>query len=227
MRKQTDAQGCQNTSSRGYPSEKCATCCFDVASYKERTTVAAMFAKIIGALGLTVLLSSCATVVRGVHEDLRVLSEPVGANVYLSTGEKGVTPATFRKRRRSNSFLVTITKPGYYSQTVTVKSKASATGATAAAGNVATVGLGVAVDAGTGAWDSLYPNPISVRLVPQPGEHPARNKRLASGSYPVAVPAERAGMVRSPYTRRLYDVHAVPHGSLVHDVDVDKFFLNP
>ena len=34
-------------------------------------------------------------------------------------------------------------------------------------------------------------------------------------------------MVRSPYTKRLYDVHAVPHGSLVHDVDVDKFFLNP
>jgi hypothetical protein len=158
-----------------------------------------MFSKIIGALGLTILLSSCATVVRGVHENLKVVSEPAGADVFLSTGEKGVTPATFRKRRRGNSFLVTITKPGYYSQTV----------------------------AGTGAWDSLYPNPVSVRLVPQPGEHPARSRRLASGTYPIAIPAERAGMVRSPYTKRLYDVHAVPHGSLVHDVDVDKFFLNP
>lgn len=186
-----------------------------------------MFSKIIGALSLTILLSSCATLVRGVHEDLKILSEPVGAEVYLSTGEKGVTPATFRKRRRGNSFLVTITKPGYYSQTVTVKSRASAIGAAATAGNVADAGLGVAVDAGTGAWDSLYPNPISVRLVPQPGDHPARSRRLAAGNYPIAIPAERTGMVRSPYTRRLYDVHAVPHGSLVHDVDVNKFFLNP
>jgi hypothetical protein len=202
-------------------------CCFDVASDALLTTVGAMFSKIIGALGLTILLSSCATVVRGVHEDLKVVSEPAGAGVFLSTGEKGVTPATFRKRRRGNSFLVTITKPGYYSQTVAVKSKASATGAAATGGNVATAGIGVAVDAGTGAWDSLYPNPVSVRLVPQPGEHPARSQRLASGNYPIAIPAERAGMVRSPYTKRLYDVHAVPHGSLVHDVDVDKFFLNP
>jgi hypothetical protein len=186
-----------------------------------------MFWKVIGPLGLAIVLSSCATVVRGVHEELKVVSDPPGADVYLSTGEKGVTPATFRKRRRGNSFLVTITKPGYASQTVTVKSKASATGAAAAVGNVAAAGIGVAVDAGTGAWDSLYPNPVSVRLVSQPGEHPARSRRLAAGNYPVAIPAERAGMVRSPYTKRLYDVHSVPHGSLVHDVDVDKFFLNP
>ena len=198
---------------------------FVVASHKYLNNVGAMFLKIIGALGLTILLNSCATVVRGVHEDLKVVSEPAGADVYLSTGEKGVTPATFRKRRRGNSFLVTVTKPGYYSQTVTIRSKGSPTGAAATAGNVAAGGvIGVAVDAGTGAWDSLYPNPVSVRLVPQPGEHPARNRRLATGNYPVAIPAERAGMVRSPYTRRVYDVHAVPHGSLVHDVDVDKYF---
>src|SRR5437667_9337724 len=185
-----------------------------------------MFTKIIGALGVAMALNSCATVIRGVHEHLKVVSNPSGADVTLSTGERGITPATFVKRRR-NSFQVTVSKPGYYSQTVTVRSKASTTGAAATAGNVAGAGIGVAVDAGTGAWDSLYPNPVSVRLVPQPGEHPARSRRLARGSYHVALPNARAGMVRSPYTRRLYDVHAVPHGSLVHDVDVDKFFLNP
>jgi PEGA domain len=172
-------------------------------------------------------LSSCATVMRGVKEDLQVVSTPAGADVYLSTGEKGVTPATFKKRRRGPSFQVTVSKPGYDSQTVTVRSKGSPTGAAAAAGNAATAGIGVAVDAGTGAWDSLYPNPVSVRLIANPGEHPARSKRLKSGDYPVGIPAERPGMVRSPYTQRLYDVQAVPHGSLVHDVDVDKFFLNP
>ena len=185
-----------------------------------------MFTKMIGALGIAMALSSCATVIRGVHEDLKVVSNPSGADVTLSTGERGVTPATFVKRRR-NSFQVTVSKPGYYSQTVTVRSKASTAGAAATAGNVATVGVGVAVDAGTGAWNSLYPNPVSVQLVPQPGEHPARQKRFARGGYPVATPTERVGIVRSPYTQRLYDVHAVPHGALVHDVDVDKLFLNP
>ena len=199
---------------------------FDVASHTRLTTVGPMFIKIVGALGLAAALSSCATVIRGVHEELKVVSTPSGANVRLSTGEGGVTPATFVKRRR-DSFQVMISKPGYYSQTVTVRSKASTTGAAATAGNVATVGIGVAVDAGTGAWNSLYPNPVSVQLVPQPGEHPARQRRLAGGGYPVATPTERGGIVRSPYTRRLYDVHAVPHGALVHDVDANKLFLNP
>jgi len=185
-----------------------------------------MFTKMIGVLAIAMALSSCATVIRGVHEHLKVVSNPSGADVTLSTGEKGVTPATFVKRRR-DSFQVMVNKPGYYSQTVTVRNKASTTGAAATAGNIATVGVGVAVDAGTGAWNSLYPNPVSVQLVPQPGEHPARQKRFARGGYPVATLTERAGMVRSPYTQRLYDVHAVPHGALVHDVDVDKLFLNP
>jgi hypothetical protein len=185
-----------------------------------------MFTKMIGAFGVAMALSSCATVIRGVHEDLKVVSNPTGADVTLSTGERGVTPATFVKRRRS-TFQVTVSKPGYYSQTVTVRSKGSTTGAAATAGNVATAGVGIAVDAGTGAWNALYPNPVSVQLVPQPGEHPARKRRLAQGGYAVAIPTERAGMVRSPYTQRLYDVHAVPHGALVHDVDVDKLFLNP
>jgi PEGA domain len=185
-----------------------------------------MFTKIIGALSVATALSSCATVIRGVHQDLKVVSNPPGAEVALSTGEKGITPATFRKRRRG-SFQVMVSKSGYYSQTVTVRSQASSTGAAATAGNVATLGAGVAVDAGTGAWNSLYPNPVSVQLVPQPGEHPARQKRLAHGGYPVATPTERAGIVRSPYTQRPYDVHAVPHGALVHDVDANKLFLNP
>src|SRR4030095_11488551 len=118
-----------------------------------------MFTKMFAALGIAMALNSCATVIRGVHEDLKVVSQPSGAEVILSSGERGITPATFVKRRR-DSFRVTVSKPGYYSQTITVKSKASTTGAAATAGNVATVGVGVAVDAGTGAWNSLYPNPV-------------------------------------------------------------------
>src|SRR2546423_11931469 len=104
-----------------------------------------MFTKIIGALGVAVALNSCATVIRGVHEDLKVISNPSGADVTLSTGEKGVTPATFVKRRR-DSFQVMVSKPGYYSQTVTVKNKASTTGAASTAGNNGTVRVCGVVD---------------------------------------------------------------------------------
>ncbi|PYJ32046.1 MAG: hypothetical protein DME88_12550, partial [Verrucomicrobia bacterium] len=114
-----------------------------------------------------VLITSCATITRGSHDKLTVLSEPSGAKVVLSSGEKGVTPTKFVKSRR-DSFTVTVSKAGYVPQTVNVESKVSATGGTAMAGNVIVGGpIGAGVDAVSGAYNSLYPNPVSVRLVPR------------------------------------------------------------
>jgi hypothetical protein len=114
-------------------------------------------------------LAACATVTRGVHEKLTVTSDPSGAEVRLSTGEHGTTPTTFVKTRRTENFFVTVSKPGYISQTVKVESRSGATGGTAMAGNAVAGGLiGLAVDANTGAFYSLYPNPVSVRLTPLP-----------------------------------------------------------
>jgi hypothetical protein len=183
--------------------------------------------KQIGILPLALALASCATVVRGVHDDLQVISTPAGADVRLSTGETGVTPVTFVKSRRED-FQVTVSKPGYTSQTITVRSSASATGAAATAANIASGGpIGLAVDAGTGAWNSLYPNPVLVQLKPLPPGPRLRTKRIGRAGYPIGTPSSKSGFVHSPYTRRLYDVHAVPHGALVHDVDADKLFVNP
>ena len=84
----------------------------------------------------------------------------------------------------------------------------------------------MAVDAGTGAWNSLYPNPVSVQLVPAPLD-PQAARKLRRSRYPLGLPADQPGLLRSPYTQRIYDVHQVPHGTLVRDVDVDKLFINP
>ena len=112
-------------------------------------------------------LTSCATITRGVHEKLSVTSDPPGANVTLSTGEKGVTPAKFVKQRRTDPFIVTVSKPGFISQTVKVESKFGGTGGVAMAGSVLLTGaIGGGIDAGTGAYNSLYPNPVAVKLVP-------------------------------------------------------------
>src|SRR5713226_8607484 len=140
-------------------------------------------------------LTSCATITRGVHEKLSVISDPPGASVQLSTGERGVTPAKFVKNRRTENFTVTVSKPGYIPQTVKVKSKGSATGGTAMAGNVVVGGLtvvgavaGIAVDATSGAYNSLYPNPVSVHLVAAE-ENSA--ERVPNRSATVASPVSR------------------------------------
>jgi PEGA domain len=173
-----------------------------------------------------VCLSSCATVIRGTHDKLQVLSAPSGANVTLSTGETGVTPVTFSKLRR-DSFQVTLSKKGYVTETVNVESRASSSGVAATAGNVVLGAvIGAAVDAGTGAWNSLYPNPINIQLRPTPLD-PDAARKLRKSKYPLGLPSDQAGMIRSPYTQRLYDVRQVPHGTLVKDLDVDKMFINP
>lgn len=137
------------------------------------------------------LLTSCATITRGVHEKLTVQSDPPAADVRLSTGEHSVTPAKFVKRRRTESFTVTISKPGYLSQTVKVESRGGATGGTVMAGNVFAGGVvGIAVDASTGAYNSLYPNPISVRLMPVPVSKPSK-ARKPSAAPTVQIPRKK------------------------------------
>jgi hypothetical protein len=139
-------------------------------------------------------LCSCATITRGVHEKLKVESEPPGANVLLSTGEKGVTPATFVEKRRRDNFTVTVSKPGYVSQTVTVESKAGGTGVTAMAGNVVLGGvIGMGVDAGSGAYNSLYPNPVRVTLqrVGSSRSKPATIKRETATPPPTSTASPR------------------------------------
>lgn len=114
------------------------------------------------------VFASCATVTRGVHEKVKVISEPTSAYVELSSGERGLTPVTFLKLRKEN-FDVTVSKPGYITQTIKVRSNFSPTGGGAMAGSlVAASVVGVGVDAISGAGLSLYPNPVVVHLVPQP-----------------------------------------------------------
>src|SRR5215469_2205649 len=129
-----------------------------------------------------VLFTSCATMSRGSHDKLTVLSEPSRANVVLSSGEKGVTPTTFVKGRRDN-FTVTVSKAGYVSRTVNVESKVSATGETNRTRNVLLGGpIGVTVDAVSGAYNSLYPNPVSVRLLPRRRSATAASARRGRAS---------------------------------------------
>jgi hypothetical protein len=127
--------------------------------------------KIINSLFLTLaaagLLPSCATITRGTNEVFVVDSNPQGAQVRLSTGHIGETPASFKVPRRE-TLHVTVSKKGYKTRQITVPSQISGAGGAAMAGNVVVGGLiGAAVDAGTGAMHEHKPNPLQVNLEKQ------------------------------------------------------------
>ena len=122
----------------------------------------------VAAVGMTglmmVALGGCATLSRGIDDEVAVISEPPGARVTTSIGTGcAATPCTLEVRRDA-VFDVTVTKPGYAARTVAVTTRISGVGAATTSENVATAGLGIVVDAATGAALEHVPNPVSVTL---------------------------------------------------------------
>lgn len=117
-------------------------------------------------VGATMLLPACATITRGTSQEFEIVSEPPEANVESSSGFTCVTPCKLKLKRKPG-FDLTISKPGYETQTVVVESKMSTGGGVATAGNAIFGGLiGAAVDGSNGAMNDLKPNPVTVTLVP-------------------------------------------------------------
>ena len=109
-------------------------------------------------------LGGCATLSRGLDDEVAVVSEPPGAVVSSSIGAGcAATPCTLTVPRDA-IFTVTVAKPGYASQTVDVATRISGTGAALATENVATLGVGLAVDAATGGALEHVPNAVQVTL---------------------------------------------------------------
>ena len=117
------------------------------------------------ALGATV--SGCATVTRGTHEVWSVNTTPPNASVKTSNGFAcDATPCSFTMNHRE-TFDVTITKPGYKPWQGHVTHQFSTGGGAALAGNVIVGGgVGMIVDAASGATQKLVPNPLNVTLEP-------------------------------------------------------------
>lgn len=109
-------------------------------------------------------LGGCATLDRGMTDRVAMQSEPDGATATSSLGGSCTTPCALTVGRHA-SFAVTVTKDGYASQTVAVGTRIASQGAADASENVATAGLGLAVDVATGAVLEHDPNPVVVTLV--------------------------------------------------------------
>src|SRR3546814_11037286 len=101
---------------------------------------------LLGMSGL-LLATGCATITRGSSQAWTVETDPVGADIHLSTGESCTSPCTLQKKRK-HPFTVNITKAGYEPVQTQVESTVSEAGAAGMAGNVLVGGLlGSGVDA--------------------------------------------------------------------------------
>jgi len=122
-----------------------------------------MFQKIalIAAFGA---LAGCATVTRGLTNQIQITSEPTGAEVRTSLSHTCTTPCTLTVDRKAE-FSVVYTLPGYKEQTIEVKTALAGAGAAGFAGNVLVGGVvGMGVDAATGATLEHMPNPVHAIL---------------------------------------------------------------
>ena len=118
----------------------------------------------------SVSLSGCASVARGVNEDVIIRYEPAGATVTTSLNHTCAASPCSIEVARKKAFQVTASRQGYQSQIVQVNTKVSGNGAAGFAGNVVLGGVvGMGVDAATGAAMDHVPNPVIINLVPLEG----------------------------------------------------------
>ena len=97
-------------------------------------------------VAVVLLAQGCATVHNGRDQEIRVTTDPAGANVEVRCGKPQpvtVTPATVRLPRRANECSLILTRPGFQSETVVFESRPSRW----VWGNFAAPGVGAAVGA--------------------------------------------------------------------------------
>lgn len=108
-----------------------------------------------------VLLTSCATIVKGSTDTIKITSIPPGAKVINDGDEIGTTPCEVRLSSKK-SHKIEITAKGYESQKVNIDNSFSI-GYTI--GNLFSFSLlGILVDVASGSIYNLQPNDVNVTL---------------------------------------------------------------
>ena len=77
-------------------------------------------------------LAGCATVTRGLSDQVQINSDPPGATVQTSMSHQCMTPCTLNVQRK-DEFNVVISKPGFEPQTVFIGTRVAGSGAAAVA----------------------------------------------------------------------------------------------
>jgi hypothetical protein len=119
---------------------------------------------LVAAAAGSLTLSGCASVVRGVNEDVTIQVTPANAEIRTSAGHACTGPCVINVPRKKE-FTVTASAPGYQTEVIDVDTRFSGKGAAGIAGNVIVGGvIGVGVDAVSGATLDHFPNPVIFNL---------------------------------------------------------------
>src|SRR5690349_19831701 len=124
-------------------------------------------------IALACLAGSCASVTRGMTNQVQINSSPPEATARTSMGHTCITPCTLQFNRK-DEFTVIITKQGFHSVEIPVRTQVAGAGAAGFVGNAILGGVvGMVVDASSGATLEHFPNPVSATLIPlKRGEQP-------------------------------------------------------
>jgi hypothetical protein len=113
-----------------------------------------------GLAALTLLSTSCATVVSGTSQDISINTEPVGADIKVNGMHYGKTPSIVNIKRKG-SHSISLSKEGYH----TIGRPLSKSLNWWVTGNILIGGLiGLVVDFASGGAYKLYPENIHINL---------------------------------------------------------------
>ncbi len=131
---------------------------------------------------MLVMMSSegCGTIVHGSSQTINFSTNPQGATIQFDNGMVYTTPSQVKLERKKD-YVVTISKPGYQTQTLPITSVLSGW----LAGNLLLGGIiGGAVDMASGAAWTLTPEAVNVTL------HPLAPGEVAAPAVPTAMSPE-------------------------------------
>jgi len=119
----------------------------------------------VGFAALGFVLSACATIVDGTNQSIAITTSPASGAQCTLTSADGTyfvtTPARVNVHKTKNDITATCRKNGFRDSLVTIPAQFQY----ANAGNVLSAGLGIAVDAASGAGYQ-YPETFDVPLTP-------------------------------------------------------------
>lgn len=113
-------------------------------------------------------LGGCATLEHGTMDDVAVVTQPAGATVSSSTGTICASPCTV-SGPRNQSFVITVVKAGFATQTAVSEAKPDAPAIAAASTLAPTLdALGRVIDVQDGTYYRHEPKALVLKLVPVP-----------------------------------------------------------
>ena len=124
----------------------------------------------ISLLSMMLLVTGCATIMRGPDQDIPVITDPAGARVSVS-GQNYTTPATLKLKRKFD-YIVQFSKEGYESNSVLITKSTSMLFTFL---DIIFVYVGLLIDTSNGAIYNLEPSSVTISLfkisaVPGPDE---------------------------------------------------------